>query len=57
MRVFTLIYTLTILAMPGFAQQSSDTVAPEIRTALATKASGTPVRVAVDALGVRVLPN
>jgi hypothetical protein len=44
MRVFTLIYTLTVLAMPSFAQQSSDTVAPEISTALATKASGTPVQ-------------
>jgi len=44
MRVFTLIYTLTVLAMPSFAQQSSDAVAPEISTALATKASGTPVK-------------
>ena len=44
MRVFTLIYTLTVLAMPSFAQQSSDAVAPEISTALATKASGTPVQ-------------
>ncbi len=44
MRVFTLIYTLTVLAAPSFAQQSSDTVAPEICTALATKASGTPVQ-------------
>ena len=44
MRVFTLIYTLTVLAMPSFAQQSSDAVAPEISIALATKASGTPVQ-------------
>ena len=44
MRIIPLIYTLSVLALPLAAQQSSDAIAPEIRTALATKATGAPVQ-------------
>ena len=44
MRIIPLIYILSVLALPLAAQQSSDAIAPEIRTALATKATGAPVQ-------------